>query len=195
MVLAVSGLASGSAKGQTFAASIDFGTPSVNTEKFAPYEPVEMDFAPAWALAIYSGSVFSSESRGRFGLVLGRQQVTARSLGTIAPPVRYTAFNVQLGTAIRIVGGSKLNLSVGLAAGLSFRTDNLSCNELGCTLPSSLILISPSVKATVHVTRKIAGILEVRSAAYIDDIRSSYPFESGMIVSVGVEVGMGGGGS
>jgi len=178
----------GTAYPQVLNLSLDFNTPVTHSSRFNSGKTVKVDPALAFGFAIYTKSVFSDESSGRLGFFVGRQKLTVKFSEEVFDSVEYTALTVQGAAELRLVGGSSLNLSAGLAMGLSFMTDSSPCNEAFCNLPESAVLITPLLRAAFKISPKIAGYLAARGPYFVPDRHSIYPYKSGVVFAVGIEL-------
>lgn len=190
LVIALTFMCCGSAYTQVLNLSFDFNTPATQSPRFNSGQAVEVDPSLAFSAGVFTKSVFSDESRGRFGFFVGRQKLTVRKSENKFDSVEYTAFTVQGATEFRVVGNANLNLSAGLAVGLSFLTDSSPCNEIFCDLPESAVLFTPLLRGAFRISPKFASYLEARWTYFMPDNHSIYPFESGVVFAVGIELNL-----
>lgn len=191
----IAAFAFGTAKGQVLALSYDFNTPASEAASTWNQEPREVSSGLAVGLGFYSKPVFSRSSPLRFGVELGRQSLKVGVPGSQGSNTSYSLFNV-LGSADRcVVGGSKLNLSAGVAMGLSFMNDSRPCNEPFCNFPESVVMVAPRIKVAVRVSDNVSAYLDTRYSGFLNDRESTYPYKSGVVLALGIEFFGGSGGN
>ncbi len=177
------------------ALSFDFNTPAAEAARSWGQEPKEVSSGLAFGLGLHNKSVFTGSSPFRFGIEVGRQKLTVGLPGFPGSDTSYTAFNVLGSADRRVVGSSNLNLSVGMAMGLSFMNDSRPCNEPFCNLPESVVLVTPRIKVAMRVSRKVAIFCDTRWATFLNDRGSTYPYKSGIVFAIGIEHFGGSGGN
>lgn len=139
-------------------------------------------------LGYFPQGTFADNALGRMGFVVGRKRVSDKANGGVGREGPYTAYRVQGRADLNIWRNGPLNLRGGIALGLDFMTDSAPCNELFCGLPEPVVLVSPSVSAAVRISSKVSGIVEFRGSLYMTDRHTTFPFESGVVLSIGLEL-------
>lgn len=195
LVSSIAVLICGAANGQVLSLSYDFNTPAANARSSWGQEPKEVSRGLAFGLGLHNKSLFTRSSPLRFGLEFGYQRLTVGVPGFPGSDTSYSAFSVLGSADRRVVGGSSINLSVGVALGLSFLKDNRDCNAPFCDLPGSVILVTPRIKVGVRVSNKVATYFDVRWGAFMSDRGNTYPYKSGIVIAIGIEHFSGSGGN
>lgn len=177
--------------GQALDLTIDLNTPASKAPQFSEVESLDVDAALGFSLGYFSRPAVGGGPPLRMGIIVGRQGLSVRPSGSTGSTTKFNAFRVQGRADLRFLGNENLNLSGGLALGLSFMSDTKPCNEMFCDLPSSVVLVTPSLRATVRISSKVSGIVDARWSVYMTDRNSTFPYKSGGIMAVGVELAAG----
>lgn len=185
--LVISTILAGPAFGQAFDFAFDLNTPAADSPKYSRQAPIDVDAGLGWSFGYFGKSAFAEGGALRLGLLLGRQSMKVGTVGGY-PKYNYTAFRIQGRGDIRLWANRNFHLSGGLAAGLTFLSDNIPCNEFFCGLPSSVVEITPNLRITGRISDTFSLFLDARGSVYLSDHDSTFPFTSGAILSVGVEI-------
>lgn len=186
--LVVCSCGSATAYGQVLDFLLDLNTPASHAQNTPESASLDVDAEIGFSLSYFSRSQFDDGWRSRWGIMVGRQGLGVAPVGAVGSSVSHTALNVQAGGDWRVVGSPRLNLSAGVVGGLSFMSNSAPCSEVFCNLPESVVLLSPNLKAAMRLSSRVSGILETRGSVYMTDSDATFPFRSGVIFAVGLEV-------
>ena len=185
-LLVFSAMGGGSAFAQAMAFSYDLNTPSYDEPRNSGQGEFTTDSGLTLGWGIYSRPVCSDCAATRIGLVIGYQAMTVKYDGIDYSGVEYQAVNVQAAVDHRLYGAPRLNLTIGVALGPSFI--NTSNPESFFGFPETALLVSPNLKVVLPVFEKASATIEARGAFLTGDRETTFPFESGGILAVGIEV-------
>ena len=167
--------------------SYDLNTPSYDEPEYSDQREFTTDPGLTLGFGFYSRSVCSDCAATRIGLVIGYQSMTVKPLG-LDQGVKYQAVNVQAAVDHRIYGSPRLNLTIGAAFGPSFISNNTPNNELFGNSMQINLLVSPNLKVVLPIFEKVSATIEARGAFLTGDRDTTFPFDSGGILAVGIEV-------
>lgn len=181
-------IGTGSAFAQAMHFSYDLNSPSYSEPRYAGQSEFTKDTGLTLGFGFYSRPVCADCSATRIGLVIGYQEIFTTPVGQDLFKVKHKAVNIQAAVDRRVFRSSRLNLAVGVALGLSFISNNIPCNELFCGVAKTSLLVSPNLKAILPVSSNVSATIEVRGAVLTDDRATTFPFKTGGIVAIGIEV-------
>lgn len=172
---------------------IDLDTPAAAASPDWQREPIDTRSGLAFGLGYSSRAAFAPRGAFRFGAVVGRRSLTASAASSYYDGHEYTEFRIQGRAIADVLRRGRVVLSAELALGLSFLSDDIPCNEMFCELPESATIATPAVRASIRLSSRTGVVAGIRYPAYLNDWQSTFPFMSGMVIGLGLEVAGSGG--
>jgi hypothetical protein len=177
----------GFAWGQAFDLAIDLNTPAADAPRYFGQPPIDIDAGLGLSFGYFGRGAFADGRPFRLGALIGRQSLK------VTPQVGYAGYNYS---ALRFMGRGDTRLwanrtfylSGGVGFGLTFLSDNIPCNEIFCGLPSTVVELSPNLRLSARISDTFAAFLDVRGSVYMSDQDATFPYRSGAILALGVEI-------
>ena len=167
---------------------IDLDTPAAAVSPNWQREPIDTRSGVAFGLGYSSRAAFAPGGALRFGAVAGRRSLRASAASSNYDGHEYTEFRIQGRAIADVLRRNRVVLSAELALGLSFLSDDIPCNEMFCELPESVTIATLAAGASVRLSSRTAVVASIRYPAYLTDWQSTFPFKSGLVVGLGLEV-------
>jgi hypothetical protein len=193
LVATLSLLAAGDAVSGSLDFMVDLDTPAAKVSPNGQREPIDTRDGLAFGLGYSSRPAFAPGGALRFGAVVGRRSLTTSAASAFYDGFDFTELRLQARAMVDVLRRSRFVFSTELALGLSFLSDNIPCNEMFCELPESATIATPAVRASIKMSRGACVLVSIRYPAYLNDWESTFPFRSGIVVGLGVEVAGAGG--
>lgn len=145
-----------------------------------------------FGFGIHSRDFRRDERRHRWGLVFNRQSVHTHSVEPSEFWSSYINFSIQASYERLLWSQPRFDVVGGLATGPAIvsRTGHPteSCNTAFCNFPDGSWVVTPSLRVMVPVFDAVKFTAGVRAFLYTADKASIFPFESGPVLTVGLEV-------
>lgn len=167
---------------------IDLDTPASAVSPNWQSEPIDARSGVAFGLGYSSRAAFAPGGSLRFGVVAGRRSLRASAASSYRDGHEYTEFRLQGRAIADVLRRKRVVFSAELALGLSFMSDDIPCNEMFCELPESVTIATLAAGASVRLSSRTAVVASIRYPAYLTDWQSTFPFKSGLVVGLGLEV-------
>lgn len=177
----------GPAFGQAFDFSFDFNTPAADEPKYSYQAPIDTDGGLGWTFGYFGRGAFAEGGAFRWGVLLGRKTMKVKRWGE-NEGYKYSVLRIQGTSDLRLWANRNFHLTGGLAAGLAFFGDNIPCNDSFCAWPSAAVEITPNLRLTGRISDGISLFLDARGSLYMSDATATFPYTSGVILAVGVEI-------
>jgi hypothetical protein len=141
-------------------------------------------------MSIYFRELGPDHARESFKICGGHRAAKLTFAATTPYWVDYSALWFQAGYDRLVVHAGRLNV---VAVGPVFfaKDSEYQCNEPFCNLPEVCLVISPEVRATMMLAGGSAAALAVGGDLFQGKREDTFPFASGMVVSIGLEFGLG----
>ncbi len=174
-------LAHGSASAQTMYFGADLNTPS----QTAPGYSLETGFG--YSVELYSNAYRYSDATTRWGFLLGHQKLSTIRDQAEAEPYPYTATSLQWGRDWLVFKRPGILVAAGTGFGAVFVSEkDKECYSAFCKLPNASWIFTPNVKVSVPLSSYLSLVSSVRGMVYVDNRAEMYPYESGVVFSIGI---------
>jgi hypothetical protein len=152
--------------------------------------PIESDF-PLLSLGFFSGNYRGNETKSRYGLLVGYRSATAVFTPQFLTTRSFSELSFQFKLGRNVHSWKSGTLSVDLGLGLSVFSDRSESGDPDSSWPDSelALLASPEVNLAVPLRPNLSGMFGLRGLLYISDLDESNPFESGVVVTIGLQFG------
>ena len=186
--LMISLAAAGPAFGQALDLAFDFNTPAADAPKYPYQPPIDVEPGLGWTFGYFGRGTFAEGGPLRWGALVGYKSVKVSPEGE-SSGYKYSALRFQGRGDIRLWTNRNFLLSGGLAAGVTFLSDNIPCYDAFCGLPSAAVVeVTPNLRFAGRISDIFSVFADVRGSLYLSDEASTFPYRSGAIFAVGVEV-------
>lgn len=182
-------LSASAAWGQAWDVMLDVGGSVAD----APYPYPELTGVdanvPGFGIGLFSRAYVPGESPWRKGLVIRRRTIDTRFADRPEWNARHAAltFQLALGRLLTTLGPARVSAELG--AGFSFFSDDFDDgNPDNWDFPSGSLELSPGLQVTVPVTTHLGLLAGGRWTIYLDGEEDTFPFKSGPVAFLGVQL-------
>jgi len=176
------------ATGQALELVFDLSTPATEISRYNASDPADVSPGLAFGLGYYSRPALEEGDRLRLGVLVGRRALRVSQSGSFTSEYDYSEFRIQGRAAVDILRSRNVAVCGEVALGLSFMSDNVPCNEMFCELPGTAIIATPCIRTNLRVSQRVSALVEYKYSAYLDEPETTYPFKSGSVLAIGIEV-------
>ncbi len=160
--------------------------PDLNVPSYTnPENSIEPGFS--YTVGLFSKSYLGTDAKKRWGIMLGQQKLIATRKFVVAEPNEYSAISLQYGRDWLVFERSRLAVAVGMAAGAALITQRHNeCTGLFCGSPDGVWLVTPYTKFSIPVWSSLSLAAGVRGTILVGDHHDMFPYESGVVFSLGI---------
>jgi len=180
------------AQGQSMSFEVDVNVPVIEEPDSPDREEFNLESGFSFTIGFFSKKYLESEANNRFGIMLSRQSVSTTTVSDDPYTTKHTAYAVQLASDWAIYRGSGSVVAAGLGVGPIFisHDNKYSGGDTAFSgVPNGSLLFSPYAKAIFPVSDYLSVISGVRWVIHTDDTKDRFPYDHGIIISLGIEVG------
>lgn len=179
------------AQAQAFYAGLDLNSP---TSEIPPgYQGAERtkDLGMAYSFGFFSNSFIDGGGVTRTGLVVRKRSLTTQADTLDPSDFYYRETSLQFVVDRRLVRNRKLLLTAGAGIGTTFidgewENGPVSSDDWGW--PEGYWVFTPSIRAAYRSGYPVTVYAEAKNTFYSGDKAKTFPFQSGLVFAVGVQV-------
>lgn len=180
------------ASGQAVCASFDLNTPTHSGRSGEDEPEFSTEAGFSWRVGLLSKNFAECDRSHRRSVFITHQTMNLTWDSPEAMTKHYSATSIEAGLDWLVLDRTWLRLSLGVAGGFTFVTyegkSDSGCDTPLCGLPDTNGLISGLGMCEFPVSSRLSGVLGVRGWILGGGREDTFPFESGPVVSVGIQV-------
>ncbi len=166
----------------------DLNTPVSSLEPRGLQSKPDLNSELGLRVGFFPKSLFGEGGSHRFGVVIGRKKVWNWANSSGRGPGPYSALRIQGQLDFRIWQKNSWEIRGGGALGFDYLNDSSECDSPFCGWPDPFVLVSPNIRASIQLSQRFVGIFDVRGDVYMTSQGVTFPFESGVVYSLGIGV-------
>jgi hypothetical protein len=180
----------GTAPGQGIGLYLDLSKP-LDDDSGSPDDEFVADAGTWFGIDIYLRDRAGDGTEGNAWLSARVQSATVAYSGTNRYDVDYSAFSLQFGYGATVFRRAWIRLVLGGAVGPVFYSSDTGypCGGIFCDLPDVNVMWTPEMRVAIPVGNSMSAFGSVRSNFYNGGREKSFPFDAGVIASIGFTVG------